>query len=153
VLVVPLTRKSTFPSGSSLTGEQQAEFHGHQFIKTGNTWVLSNEAARLSPDQAWLGLQSTSGGDRQRGPTKVFLDVFSTDTGKNILTLEGVYSNGIGTSVYSIDPDGYLTKTAWLGERYFIVPLGSHKESCLVCEFAARSKQEKTANASLLQDE
>jgi hypothetical protein len=140
--VVPLSRKSTFPRGPSPTPEKRAEFHGFQFAKSGDIWLQSFDGAtRLSPDQVWLVLQSTTGGANQRGPTRVFLDVFNADTGGKVLTFEGTYSNTIGSSIYSIDPDGYVAQTAWLTERYFIVPLGEHKERCLVCEFGRGVQQ------------
>lgn len=134
--VVPLTRKSTFPPIGTVPNETRAEFNGFQFVKSGDTWAQpSDGATRLSPDQAWLVLQSYSGkGDH--GPAKVFFEVFNAETGKKALTIEGTYS----TFSYSYDPDGILSKTAWLTERYFIVPLGKHKERCLVCEFGGRER-------------
>ncbi len=121
--------------------QRRAEFNGFQFIKSGEVWVQpSGDATRLSPDQAWLVLQSRAR-KGERGPTRMFLDVFNADTGGKVLKFEGTYSNTIGSSVYSIDPDDYLAQTAWLTERYFIVPLGEHKERCLVCEFGRGGQQ------------
>ena len=58
---------------------------------------------------------------------KVFFDIFNADTGKKLLTIQGRYE--------SSDTHGVLSKTAWVTERYFIVPMGEHLERCLVCEF------------------
>jgi hypothetical protein len=66
----------------------------------------------------------------------VFFDVFNAATGEKVLTIQGAYS-GPGD-----DPEACLGKTAWLAERYFIVPLGPHRERCLVCEFGGRKHEQ-----------
>jgi hypothetical protein len=61
----------------------------------------------------------------------VFFDFFNADTGQKLFTIEGVFS-----SVNGGDPDtAVLTKTGWVTERYFIVPLGKAIDHCLVCDF------------------
>ncbi len=140
--VVPLTRSSVFPRGARPTEHEEAEFNGFHFAKTGVLWIQYGFDTRLAPNHAWLVLQSRARNPDKHGPTKVFLDVFNTATGKKVLTIQGVYSNHVGSAVLSIDPDGYLNGTAWLTERYFIVPLGAHKEQCLVCEFSAQGKED-----------
>jgi hypothetical protein len=121
-------------------GDEPMEFHGFKFQKSGEIWNMS----RLSPDRAWLVLQSWSGraDDSEnvlslaclpfgcRG--KLFFDVFNADTGKKVLTVIATYSGP--------DPGGLIDQSAWLTERYFIVPLGEHRERCLVCEFAAKRR-------------
>jgi hypothetical protein len=134
--VVPQTRKSIFPPGETMPNDRRADFHGYQFLRSGDFWAQpSGYATRLPPDQAWLVLQSTTG-TRQDVPTRIFLDVFNADTGRKILTIGGACSG------FTNDPDGALSMTAWVTERYFIVPLGEHKERCLVCDFAARRPQQ-----------
>lgn len=135
--VLPLVRK--FQAFGPLTNEQQVVFNKFRFTKSGVRWSSPSGVSRLSPDSAWLVLQSlTDAGTSkltQRSLYKVFLDVFNADTGEKLLTIEGTYSG------YDHDPGGSLATTAWLTERYFIVPLGEHRERCLVCEFAAHSRQ------------
>jgi hypothetical protein len=140
--VVPLTRISSFPRGARPTEHEEAEFNGFQFAKTGVLWIQYGFDTRLSPDRAWLVLQSRARNPDKHGPTNVFLDVFNTATGQKLLTIQGVYSNHVGSTVLSIDPDGYLNGTAWPTERYFLVPLGAHKERCLVCEFGGHIKRD-----------
>jgi hypothetical protein len=65
-----------------------------------------------------------------------YFDVFSADTGKKITTIEGTYEYG--------SPDDQMRQTAWVTERYFIIPLGEHRERCLVCEFGRSRPSEGT---------
>jgi len=136
--VVPLTRK--FQAFGTLAKEQQIVFNGFRFTKSGAWWSGPSSVSRLSPDSAWLVLQSmTDAGTSKltlRFLYKVFMDVFNADTGEKVLTMEGKYSD------YGDDPSGGLATTAWLTERYFIVPLGEHREQCLVCEFDAHNRQQ-----------
>lgn len=117
-------------------------FNGFRFTKSGDRWASPGSISRLSPDSAWLVLSSvTDAGTTRFGllsSYKVFLDVFSADTGEKVLTIAGTYS-GLG-----FDPFGCLAKTAWLTERYFILPLGEHRDRCLVCEFGARSRGQRS---------
>ncbi len=110
------------------------KFNGFQFMRSGAHWSIS--PARLSPDSAWLILQSET--NVTTSPYKyvyrVFFDVFNADTGRKAFTIEAKYQ---GVSV----PDVCLRTTAWLTERYFIIALGKHRERCLVCDFGARRKQ------------
>jgi hypothetical protein len=117
-------------------------FHGIQFDKTGPKWASFE--SRLSPGELWIVLQSRSGTVAHsedvplgrvfgRDGGKLFFDVYNADTGKRAFTIPGTY-NGI-------DPNHALSKTGWLTERYFIVPLGQ-RERCLVCEFGAKRKIE-----------
>jgi hypothetical protein len=131
---IPLIR--TFQGFDTLEKDKQVVFNGFRFTKTGAWWPGPASVSRLSPDSAWIVFQSiTDNGTSKltlRSTYRVFLDVFSADTGGKVVTMEGTYSD-IGDS-----PGSGLRKTAWLTERYFIVPLGEHRERCLVCEFAAR---------------
>jgi hypothetical protein len=135
--VVPLTRKS-IPRG--LRQAERAEFKGFQFTKSGADWAGPFEDCRLSPDSAWLVLQSSTPNENLKNTLrtvyKTFWDVFNADTGRRILTIEGTFTG------YDDDPGADLEKTGWLTERYFIVPLGQHKERCLVCEFGGRKLQQ-----------
>jgi hypothetical protein len=139
--VVPLVRKSTFRPVGSLMPDQQAEFNGLRFIRSGAWWPnqQADVASRLSPDSAWLVLQSVTDAGRSkltlRNLYKVFLDVFNAHTGEKLLVIEGTYSD------YGDSPGGGLWPTAWVTERYFVVPLGEHRERCLVCEFSVRNRQ------------
>jgi len=138
---VPLSQESTVEMWPSMPAENEIQFKGKTFSKTGYYWPGSSYANRLSPDQVWLVLQSSTGSvDKDaemhlfnwfwRYHGKVFFDVFNVDTGKKALTIEGNYSH--------LDPDSALGQTFWLTERYFIVPLGEHRERCLVCDFGGR---------------
>jgi len=135
--VVPLARKSLF-SNFGVHYPEQATFNGFEYKKSGDRWILEKAATRLSPDSSWLVLQSATR-IKDHFPWvdyALFFDVFSTVTGRKLFTLQGTYP-GIGDS-----PEGCLDKTAWLTERYFIVPLGRHRERCVVCEFALRREPE-----------
>jgi hypothetical protein len=135
--VVPQTRKGIFPPGETMPSERRAEFHGFQFARTGDFWAQPSQgASRLSPDQAWLVLQSMTG-TPEHIPNKVFFDVFSAETGKKLLLIEGAYFSAWGT----YDPDGALDMTGWITERYFVVPLGEHKEQFMVCEFGGLNRK------------
>jgi hypothetical protein len=80
-------------------------------------------------------LQSTSPGTKN-GTAKVFFDLFNADTGQKLFTIEGKLS-----SVNGGQPDSdVLPKTAWVTERYFIVPLGKTIDRCLVCDFGGRNR-------------
>jgi hypothetical protein len=136
---VPTARKRVFVASSLLTDDKAIEFHNFLFTKFGDHWALDNSL--LSPDQAWLVLQSWTGTAEvpsEHGITfdwgtifgyrgKLFFDVFNADNGKKLLTIQGRYATG--------NPGGVIGRTAWLTERYFIVPMGEHSERCLVCDF------------------
>jgi hypothetical protein len=114
-----------------LTNAQALPFRGLDFIKSGDIWAGE---ARLSPDQQWIVLLSSSGsvakhdeflifGERDKG--KLFFDVFNADTGRKLMTILGTYSD--------INP-GAVNKSLWVTDRYFIVPLGETRERCLICD-------------------
>ncbi len=148
---IALSRKSVVSQFAQLTPDYRVDYRGFQFEKSGRDWVYPDYVAtRLSPDEVWLVLQSRTGPvDSTSGPEwnytlhdifrfyrgKIFFDIFNADTGKKVLTISGNYD--------SSGPDTFLGKTAWLTERYFIVPMGEHNERCLVCEFGSRSQNEK----------
>jgi hypothetical protein len=138
--VVPLIRKSAFPAGTTVSNEKRLQFHGFQFNRTGDIWGQPSEyAARLSPDQAWLVLQSTSPRPKA-GSAKVFLDFFNADTGQKLFTIDGEFSSNRGG-----EPEGsVLGMTGWVTERYFIVPLGKAIDRCLVCDFGGRNAEKGT---------
>jgi hypothetical protein len=132
--VIPLTRQSTFSKNTELERDQ-AEFNSFHFTKTGAHWFGPPEfVSRLSPDSRWLVLQSWTELDNSRGIT-IFEDFFDSARGEKVLTVEATYSG-------QDYPSAYFGMTAWLTERYFIVPLGGRRERCLVCEFGARNRQQ-----------
>jgi hypothetical protein len=137
---VPFVQRSIFPTGEVVPNETRAEFGTFKFVKSGRIWVQpSHESTRWSPDQTWLVLQSNDVNNDRSRPTKVFLDVFNTNTGNKLLTIEGIFTSRVGQTSEAI-----LRHTGWLTERYFIVPLGPFKERALVCEFG-RSTSPKEA--------
>jgi hypothetical protein len=121
--IVPLMRK--FQAFGTLNNDQPVVFNGLRLTKSGAWWSNPGSVSRLSPDSAWLVLQSvTDAGTSKltkRYLYKLFLDVFNAATGEKILTIDGTYSD------YDDDPSGALRTTAWLTEKYFIVPLGEHR--------------------------
>jgi hypothetical protein len=130
--VVPLYRKSLL----TITGVKppdQVAFSGFEYKKTGSyPWTRPDTTSRLSPDSAWLILQSATFKKRQVIEVyDVFFDMFSTATGKKLFTIQGRFSGGE-------NPSSSLGTTGWLTERYFIIPLGKRRERCVVCEFAPR---------------
>ena len=129
-VVVPLTRQSTFSKFTEMK-QERAEFNGFHLTKSGDHWFGPPElVSRLSPESGWLALQSWKG-DSNSPKTTVFVDVFNLARGERVLTIEGIYRG-------QDYPEAYFGKSAWLTERYFIVPLGNHKEQLLVCDFAER---------------
>jgi hypothetical protein len=129
--LAPLTRRSTFSKFDDLE-QDRAEFHGHLLARSGAHWFGPLElVSRISPDSGWLALQSWTEVDGKQGMT-IFVDVFDVG-GKKVMTIEGSYS---GRDY----PRAYLGQTAWLTERYFIMPLGERRERCLICEFGARDR-------------
>jgi hypothetical protein len=136
--VVPDNRSADFSRNFAqitfrLTAGAPLPFRGFQFGKTGKIW--EGEVARLSPDQSWIVLLSSSGkiakrddfiGFKGRDKGDLFLDISNVDTGKKLFTI-------VGTDV-DINPSA-LDKALWVTERYFILPLGEQRERCLVCDF------------------
>jgi hypothetical protein len=103
--VVPLARKSIMPP-LGLPGydwhDYQAVFNGFKFTKSGYLWpTTSMYASRLSPDSAWVVLQSKTSAKKSPYLSlyRMFFDVFNANTGRKALTIEGTYSG------YD-DPDG-----------------------------------------------
>ena len=128
---VPMYRKSPLTYVGVHT--EKITFNDYDFKKSGSdAWTRPDTASRLSPDSAWLVLQSST--FRKQPFTEiydVFFDVFSTTTGKKLFTIQGSFS-GVE------NPYSALERAAWLTERYFIIPLGKRRERCVVCEFAPR---------------
>lgn len=131
--VVPLSRKeilSTFGPGKP---PNNVEFNGFPFTRSGS-WEAAFSWSRLSPDSSWLVLHSVSD-EKVHFPWvdySVFFDTFNARTGTKLFTLKGKYS-GVGDAPFDV-----MERAAWLTERYFVIPLGKHKERCVVCEFVAR---------------
>ncbi|MGD0132670.1 MAG: hypothetical protein ABSE57_11515 [Bryobacteraceae bacterium] len=135
--VVPDNRLTDFSRNFAkiavrLTNGTPLRFRGFQFDKTGKVW--EGEVARLSPDQSWIALLSSSGkiakrdgftGFEGRDKGELFVDVYNAYTGEKLLTIVGTYLN--------IDPQA-LNQALWVTERYFILPLGEHRQPCLVCD-------------------
>jgi hypothetical protein len=142
--VITLSRKP--PLVVAGRREKPIEFHGFVFTQSGGLWALDNSL--LSPDQSWLVLQSWTGRAGTGGgydisldwgfffgyKGKVFFDIFNADTGRKLMTIRGRYE--------SPDPDTVLSETAWVTERYFIVPMGEHQERCLVCDFGRSGRKQ-----------
>jgi hypothetical protein len=131
---VSIVRDVTFPP--AVRASQMSKLDGFQHLKSGE--ILAGGS--LSPDRTWLVLSSWSGrADSSESPVsfacfpfgcrgKMFFDVFNMDTAKKLLTIVGSY--------LSPSPDSLLpTGPGWVTERYFVIPLGEHREQCLVCEF------------------
>jgi hypothetical protein len=106
--------------------------NSRQFPKTGDIWA--GQCARLSPDRSWIVLLSSSGtiakrdeflilGGRDKG--RLFLDFYKVETGKKLITIVGSYLD--------INPQA-LNQGLWVTERYFILPLGAHRERSVVCD-------------------
>jgi hypothetical protein len=121
-------------------------FRGFLLDKTGRIWLGAE--SRLSPDGTWIVLLSMTGevGHRDESPMpymtgrdqgKLFFDVFNADTGKKVITIVATYLD--------VFPDSAIDRAMWVTERYFIVPLGKHRERCLVCDFgrAQDARKEK----------
>jgi hypothetical protein len=64
---------------------------------------------------------------RGGGAARLAGGVFNAVSGKKLLTFDGKYSGN--------SPEDLLKTTGWLTARYFIIPLGTHRERCLVCDF------------------
>jgi hypothetical protein len=132
--VVPFTRRSAFSPAGTVPNDRHLDFHGFQFSRSGAFWAQpSDYATRLSPDEAWLVLQSDDL-PRGDGPTPVYFDFYNAETGKKIVTIAGTFSTFGG------DVDHQFFRPGWLTERYFIVGLGRQLDRCLVCEFGKTRK-------------
>ena len=134
--------RDTSTSGARVKDRRSkyAELEGRQFMRSGDAWG----SARLSPGRAVLVVESWSGtltrcggSDVPGGLTpcvdfggsrgKLFFDVYNADTGKKAITLTAKFTH--------ILPEEAFGKTAWVTERYFIIPLDEKRERCLVCGF------------------
>jgi hypothetical protein len=120
------------------------KFMGQEFPKSGDKWDLHEGI--VSPDRSVLTVQSWSGalgpgGSSDvplgisltfgRGPHgKLFFDFYNVDTGKKLITVTASFN--------TILPQEVFSKTRWVTERYFIIPLDFKRERCLVCEFGGR---------------
>jgi hypothetical protein len=134
---VPVTRNGPAELvNMHLAKDRPFPFHGFLLPKTGNIWP--GEYSRISPDRAWIVLLSSSGKTARsedvplghisgRFVGKLFFDVFNADIGKKVLTIVATYMDS--------DPGHAMNQVAWVTERYFVLPLGEHRERCLVCEF------------------
>jgi hypothetical protein len=115
---------------------QKGRLLGFERLKSGEIFA----GDLLSPDGAWFVVMSWSGrADYSESPVsfacfpfgcrgKLFFDIFNADIGKKVLTMVGSYLSPSPTSLLPTGP-------GWVTERYFILPLGEHREQCLVCEF------------------
>jgi hypothetical protein len=99
----------------------KVKFRGKVFQKTGESW--SAAATRVSPDQAWIVLQSFT------RPDKVFYDVYSVSSGTKVATLTG---RMVGAAEPNID------RTGWLANGYFLIPTGPKFEGSVVCQFSGK---------------
>jgi hypothetical protein len=141
---IPFVQESIVSDQMQVSGE--AEFNGMRLLKTGTRLMLPRYASRLSPDRTWLVLQSWSGkinsesslagqlGAAGVGRGQLFFDVFHADTGKRVVTIEGRFQFD--------EPESTVGTTGWVTERYFVVPLGAHRERCLVCDFGGRGREQ-----------
>ncbi len=69
-----------------------------------------------------------------RDKGKLYFDVFNANTGRKVVTIVATYLDVL--------PDTAVERTMWVTERYFIVPLGKHRERCLVCDFGRARRNE-----------
>ena len=142
--VVPDNRSADFSRNFAqitlrLVNGAPLSFRGFQFAKTGKIW--EGEVARVSPDQSWIVLLSSSGkiakrddfiGFEGRDKGDLFLDIYNLETGKKLFTVAGTYVD--------INPSA-LDKALWVTERYLILPLGAQRERCLVCDFGPADRE------------
>jgi hypothetical protein len=121
-------------------------FKGLDSMRSGDKWSLS--AKRASPDlsllvlQSWRGTLASGGSDVplgfsvglnfSRNHGKLFFDVYSVDIAKKLITITASFN--------TITPDEAFGKTAWVTERYFLIPLSERRERCLVCEFGRKQQ-------------
>jgi len=117
---------------------------GYQFKSTGDH---DKHVVRVSPDrailigQSWSGTLGPGGGSDVPGDFsisfkfgnahgKLFFDVYSTDTGKKLVTISAKFVR--------ILPEEVFDRTGWVTERYFFVPLDERREHCLICDFGRK---------------
>jgi hypothetical protein len=113
----------------------------HEKGKTGvkHSGVLLSPARDLVVVQSYTGTLGRCGGSDIpgdlslncidiRGPHgRLFFDVYSTDTGRKLITLTGKFSRAYPSDVFG--------QTGFVTERYFFIPIDDKREKCLVCEF------------------
>lgn len=140
--IVPQTKKDIPRPYNERYSTQPVQINGHRLSWTGERW----DDIRVSPDRAWVVLQSWTGRDAEGTSEgwdidlswgllagfkgKLFWDVFNADTGQKLFTIKGKYNRSAGD---------IIQESAWLTERYFIVPIGEHRDRCLVCEFGRKA--------------
>ncbi len=131
--------RKTFANVHIVRNDQLLPFNGFQFAKSGDFWDGAH--ARLSPDKSRIVVLSSSGkvanrdeftifGGRDIG--KLFFDVYNADTGKKLITVTATYRD--------VEPGHAINQSIWV-EHYFIVPLGEHRERCLVCDFSRLARK------------
>lgn len=131
--VVPTTRRGPIWPGYP-PQDKPIAVNGLQFAKSGELWGL--DPVRLSLDQAWVVLQSEALLSSKGATSIIYFDVFSAETGGKIVTIQGTFSSDAGEPSEDV-----LSRTGWVTERYFIVPLGKRIDRLLVCEFGKQGKR------------
>ena len=125
--ILSLDRTSIFRT-SSIAPDDRAEFQGKAFPKTGPFWSNPGDyATRLSPDQKWLVLQSTTH-VVPAGEECTSTSSMSAQSTKLVTLKKG------RREPYWVD--NLIARTGWLADRYFVIPTGQRlPETSTICEF------------------
>lgn len=108
-------------------------YKGIEFKRTGARWDI--HSALLSLDKSLLSVHSWSGKvglSNRHGPYgktrgTLYFDFYQADTGKKVVT--------VTAQLNYILPQEVFQNTAWLSERFFVMPLDDERNKCMVCEF------------------
>jgi hypothetical protein len=144
---VVATPRGTFADGVRVLNQlsKHAGFRGLDALRSDGK---GESGMSVSPDWALLVVMSWSGTNGRCGGSdvpisidlgcidlwgphgKLFFDVYSGDTLKEVVTITAGFHGILGEEA--------LGKTRWLTERYFLMPLDERRERCLVCDFGRR---------------
>lgn len=117
------------------TGQSPIRFKGQAFRPSGAYWPgVRESAATPSPDNRWLILLSQEvergagnplhGEDPYSG--NVYLDLFSVESGRKVLTVSGTLHNVASGVFYG--------SAGWLNDRYVVVSLDMMNHDLIFCD-------------------
>jgi len=125
-------------SRASPTAIRQVEsvsFRSHEYRRGGEHWANVHVAALPSPDKSLIVVQSYSGGyltDEPKLGGKIFIDIYSTDSGVRLCRVEGTHQAYNGSD--------FLNNTTWTDNRELVAnpdPVLHHQ--LLYCNFNSAS--------------
>lgn len=120
-------RDSTLQAGRDMRPEEPLFYKGQEFPRRGTRWpILSEHAARLSPDGSFLAVDGWDGEVNAGGDLadifnsghiegNYYVDIYAVASATVVLSLSGHFKN--------VDPLDLFRRSAWISKRYYILPL------------------------------